>query len=210
MLARPWIAQLICVAALLAATLWSVTVHVQESRHMGEPLPRLTAAQISAAPTRTPPHLHVQGATVDFSSTWVDDHYCHRIHCIDTFNPLVMPGGSGRTRVAVVSMIETLPGDVNERRHPFNPLDPVIEGQVQPEGLSARQVEGLRAHGIPADDRTVVLQRAALHGRIPGPDGVDELIPFLLGLPIAFVAGLLGFRSVLVRRARPATRRRKR
>ncbi len=201
---------LIGLAALLTTLLCSVTVHVRESRHTGEPLPQKTLAEITAAPHLMPPFLHVQDATVDFSSTWVDDHFCYRTHCIDTFNPLVSPGGSDRTRVAVVSMIETLPGDVNEKRHPFDPHDPIVEGQVQPTGLSDDVVADMRAHGILADDRTVVLQRFAYHGRIPGPNVVDELLPFLLGLPITLVTGLIGLRLMIIARQAPASRPKKR
>ncbi len=210
MLTPARIFQLISLAALLITILCSVTVHVRESRHMGEPLPQRTLAEITAAPHLLPPYLHVQGATVDFSSTWVNDHYCPRTHCIDTFNPLVTPGNLDDTRVAVLSMIETLPGDVNERRHPFDPHDPVIEGQVQPQGLSDDAVKELRARGIRADDRTVVLQRLALHGRIPGPNVVEELIPFLLGLPITFVTGLFGVRFTIIARQAPVSRPKKR
>ena len=205
MIANQFIYRLICLAAVIAALLWSTAVNVRESRHAGEPLPIRTLAQIVAAPSTTPAYLHVQAAAPLFSKVWVDDRYCHRIRCVDTFMPLTSQDSPADGRVAAVSMIRTFPGDVGERRHPFNPRDPVIEGQVHADVLSPRQVRGLRAHGIQADERTVVVQRFALHGRILGPDAVDELVPFLICLPIAFVTGLIGFLRLPLQRQPPVS-----
>jgi len=37
--------------------------------------------------------------------------------------------------VPVLSLVRTFPGDVDEARHPFNPRDPVIEGEIELDGL---------------------------------------------------------------------------
>jgi len=67
----------------------------------------------------------------------------------------------------------------------------VIEGTVNPGALFPSQIHDLRAYGILVDEQTVVFKRRALQGKIPPAQSVDVLVPWLLGVPIALVAGLV-------------------
>ena len=182
----------VSLAALCLSGLWSAAVYRRESRHTGEPLPVRTLAQVVATPL-PPTDLHLQGAVPVFAAQWAEDHFCHKSHCIDHFMPLVTPGAPPGAPTLLLSRIRTFPGDVNERRHPFDLLDPVIEGQIDPDGLWPDQIAALRARGVQVSDRTVVLARRALHGRVPPADSVDVIVPWMLGVPVALVSGLMAF-----------------
>jgi len=184
---------LISLMALCLTTLWSVSVYRHESKHTGEPLPVLTLAQLAAHPQTLSGYVHLRGAVPDFTRMMVEEHFCHRFRCKDHFLPLFEAGHAGTQRVPVLSLIRTLPGDVNEARHPFDLRDPVIEGAVNPEGLFPSQIHDLRARGVLVDEQTVVFERKALQGKVPPADSVDVLIPWLIGVPVALVAGLIAF-----------------
>lgn len=178
--------------ALCLTGVWSAAVYERESRHTGEPLPVRTLSQVIAAPL-PPADVHLQGAVPAFANQWVDDHYCHKYHCLDRFIPLLTPGARPGAPTELLSRIRSFPGDVNERRHPFDPLDPVIEGRVDPDGLRPREITALQARGIQVSARTVVFERQALHGRVPPADSVDVTLPWLIGVPVALVSGLMAF-----------------
>ncbi len=184
---------LISLTALCLTITWSAAVYLHESRHTGEPLPVLTLAQLAADPQNAPQYIHLQGAVPDFARMLVEDQYCRSFRCIDHFVPLLDQAHPGSQRVSVLSLVLTLPGDVNEQRHPFNLHDPVLEGTVNFHGLSASQRHDLRARGVRVDEQTVVFERRALQGKVPPADNVDVLLPWFIGLPIAFVAALIAF-----------------
>ena len=184
---------LLSLIALCLTVCWSVSVYLRESKHAGEPLPILTLAQLAGPPQTTLGYVHLQGAVPDFTRMMVEDHFCHRIECKDHFMPLYDATHPGTPRVAVLSLIRTFPGDVNEARHPLDLRDPVIEGEVDPDGLFPSQIQSLRARDLLVDDRTVVFKRRALQGRVPPADSVDVLVPWLVGLPVALVMGLVAF-----------------
>ncbi|WP_424952777.1 hypothetical protein [Deinococcus sp.] len=181
---------LISVAALGLTALWSGSVYRRESRHSGDPLPVMTLSQVAHAQTAAGP-VHLRDAVPDTRRLVVQEHLCHRIDCIDHFMPLYDAAHPESARVAVLSDIRTFPGDVNEARHPFDLNDPVIEGQVSPDSLFPDKVRDLRAHGVLADDRTVVFTRRALHGTVPAADSVDVLVPWSVGAPVALVSALV-------------------
>ncbi|GAA3999900.1 hypothetical protein GCM10022631_08580 [Deinococcus rubellus] len=168
-------------------------MYLRESRHTGEPLPILTLAQLIAHAQTAPGYVHLQGVTPDFTKMVVEDHYCRSFRCVDHFVPLFDSAHPGTQRVPVLSFITILPGDVNEARHPFNLRDPVMEGKVSSPGLSTNQVHNLRASGVLVDERTVLFERKALQGKVPPADGLDVLVPWFIGLPVALVTGLIAF-----------------
>ncbi|GGR12903.1 hypothetical protein GCM10008957_27320 [Deinococcus ruber] len=129
----------------------------------------------------------------DVQKGMVEDHLCHRIECIDHFMPLLGASHPQTTRVAVLSLIRTFPGDVNEARHPFDLRDPVIEGTVNADGLFPSQIHDLRANGVLVDEQTVVFERKALQGKVPPADSVDVMVPWIVGLPVALVMSLMAF-----------------
>lgn len=176
--------------ALSGSAVWSASVYTRESKHAGEPLPQLTLAQLV---TRAPRgYVHLQDATPDFGHMLVEDHLCHRIQCRDHFMPLIDTAHPKAQRVAVLSLVRTFPGDVNEARHPFDLHDPVIEGTIDTYGLFPSQIQDFRGYGLRVDDQTVVLERRALHGTVPPADSVDVLVPWFVGVPVALVTGLVG------------------
>jgi len=185
---------LISLTALCLTATWSASVYLRESRHTGEPLPVLTLDQLAAKSQSTPGYIHLQNAVPDFTRMVVEDHLCSRgLLCRDHVMPLSSAADHAPTRVAVLSLIRTLPGDVNEARHPFNLRDPVIEGKVNSEGLFPSQIHDLRALGVLVDERTVVFERKALQGKMPPADGIDVVVPWFIGLPIVLVTALIAF-----------------
>lgn len=185
----------ISLIALLVTVTWSRSIYLRESKHTGEPLPVLTLAQLAAQPTPTAP-VHLQAAVPRFDQTVVQKHGCYRTPCIYTLTPLYDVAHPLGRRVSVLSLVRTFPGDVNEARHPFDPRDPVIEGEIDPDGLYPDELQDLRAHGLPVDDSTVLFLRRAFNGRVPPADSVDVLIPWLIGLPVTLVTALMAFTSL--------------
>ncbi len=151
----------------------------------------LTLSQLVAHPQAASGAVHLRNAVPDLSKLLVEDHLCHRTECQDHFMPLYEAGHGASTRVALLSLVRTFPGDVNEARHPFDLDDPVVEGAVSGEGLFPSQIQLLRLHGLLADGQTVVFQGRALQGKVPSADSVDVLVPWLIGLPVALLAGLV-------------------
>lgn len=196
---RIWIFAFICFAALILTGLWSGSIYQRESRHTGEPLPVFTVQQVVVSAI-LPLYFHLKDAAPQFSPNWVDDHYCHRIECVDLFMALVTPGTRPGQPVQMVSRIRTFPGDVNERRNPFNVKDPVLEGRLDPDKLWPDEIKALRAEGIVVNADTLVFDRVALHGRVPPADSVDVLVPWFVGLPVALVSGLMIFSLLRYRR----------
>ena len=186
----------ISLTALLLTVTWSGSVYLRESKHTGEPLPVLTLAQLIAHPQTAPGYVHLQGATPDFTRMVVEDHYCRNYRCVDHFVPLFDHAHPGTQRVPVLSYVTLLPGTVYEARHPFNLLDPVMEGTVDAHGLTTSQIHDLRASGVLVDRRTVVFARKALQGKVPPADDVDVLVPWLIGLPITLVTALIAFATL--------------
>jgi len=186
---------LISLTALCITTIWSTSIYQRESKHAGEPLPVLTLAQLAAQPARVTP-VHLQGALPQFGQTVVQRHGCYRTPCIYTLTPLYDAAHPLGGRVSVLSLVRTFPGDVDEARHPFNPRDPVIEGEIEPDGLYPDELQDLRVHGVPADDTTVLFLRRAFNGRGPPADSVDVLIPWVIGLPVTLVTALITFTSL--------------
>lgn len=198
MLQRPALRRvflLISLTVLLFTASWSTSVYLRESRHSGELLPVLTLAQLAAQPTQITP-VHLRGAVPRFDQTLIQKHGCYRTPCVYTLTPLYDAAHPLGSRVAVLSLVRTFPGDVNEARHPFDPRDPVIEGEIEPDGLYPDELQDLRAHGVPADDTTVLFLRRAFNGRVPPADSVDVLIPWLIGLPVTLVTALIAFTSL--------------
>ncbi|WP_407572614.1 hypothetical protein [Deinococcus altitudinis] len=181
---------LISLTALCITAVWSTSIDLRESRHTGEPLPVVTLAQLAAQPDLVSP-VHLQGAVPQFGRTVVQRHGCYRTPCVYTLTPLYDAAHPVGSRVAVLSLVRTFPGDVNEARHPFDPRDPVIEGEIEPDGLYPGELQDLRARGVPADDATVLFLRRAFNGRVPPADSVDVLIPWLIGLPVTLVTALI-------------------
>jgi len=186
---------LISLTALLLTTVWSRSVYLRESKHSGEALPVLTLAQLAARPTLVTP-VHLQGAVPRFSQTVVQGHGCYPTPCVYTLAPRYDAAHPLGRRVAVLSLVGTFPGDVNEARHPFDPRNPVIEGEIEPDGLFPDELQELRAHGMPGDDDTTLFLRRAFNGRVPPADSVDVLILWLIGLPITLVTTLIAFTSL--------------
>lgn len=182
---------LISLTSLLLTTGWSTLIYRRESEHVGEPLPVMTLAQLAAQPTlftskaRCPGSVRLwfkgMGATT-------------RPACIPS--PRFMTRPTHWNRVAALSLFRTFPGDVNEAHHPFDPRDPVIEGEIEPDGLYPDELQDLRTRGIPVDDVTVLFLRRAFHRRVPPADSVDVLIPWLVGLPVTLVTALVAFTSL--------------
>ncbi len=183
---------LISLAALCLTLFWSGSVYRRESKHAGEPLPVLTLGQLTAQLKMDTP-VHLQNAVPKFDQTVIQGHGCYRTPCVYTLTPLYDATHPPGSRVAVLSLIRTFPGDVDEARHPFDPRDPVIEGEIDPDGLGSDELQDLRVHGVPVDDTTLLFRRRALHGRTPPADSVDVLIPWLIGLPVALVTALVAF-----------------
>lgn len=186
---------LVSVTALCLTASWSTSIYLRESKHFGEPLPVLTLTELAAQPTRVAP-VHVQGAVPQFGQTVIQRHGCYRTPCVYTLTPLYDTAHPAGRRVAVLSLVRTFPGDVNEARHPFDPRDPVIEGEIEPDRLYPDELQDLRAHGVPVDDTTVLFLRRAFHGRVPPADSVDVLIPWLIGLPVTLVTALMACTSL--------------
>jgi len=186
---------LLSLTALLLTASWSTSIYLRESKHTGEPLPVLTLTQLTAQPAHVTP-LHLQGAVPRFDQTMVQRHGCYRTPCVYTLTPLYDTAHPLGGRVAVLSLVRTFPGDVNEARHPFDPRDPVIEGEIDPDGLYPDELQDLRAHGVPVDDGTVLFLRRAFNGRVPPAESVDVLIPWLIGLPATLVTALVAFTSM--------------
>ena len=183
----------VSLAALCLTALWSASIYLRESKHTGETLTALTLAQLVAHHETAPLYVHLQGAIPDFGKGMVEDHLCHRIECVDHFMPLSDATHPASARVAVLSLIRTFPGDVGEARHPFDLRDRVIEGTVYSDGLFPSQIHDLRARGVFVDEQTVVFERKALQGKVPPADSVDVLVPWIVGLPVALVTGLVAF-----------------
>jgi len=182
---------LISLTALFLTVTWSGSVYVRESKHAGESLPALTLAQLIARSQSAPGYVHLQGATPDFTRMVVEDHCCRSYRCVDHFVPLFDQAHPGTRWVPVLSFVTLLPGTVYEARHPFNLLDPVMEGTVDAHGLTTSQIHDLRASGILVDGQTVVFERKPLQGKVPPADDVDVLVPWFIGLPIALVTALI-------------------
>jgi len=167
---------LLSLTALCITTIWSTSIFLRESKHTGEPLPVLTLAQLAVQPKRVTP-VHLQGAVPQFGQTVVQRHGCYRTPCVYTLTPLYDAAHPLGGRVPVLSLVRTFPGDVDEAQHPFDPRDPVIEGEIEPDGVYPDELQDLRAHGVPVDATTVLFLRRAFNGRVPPADSVNVLIP---------------------------------